>query len=389
MAGVCTRSVCGVRAWTVLCGCVVFGAGEGGNAGASRAMLRNPTARTCRSRWSTTIPASASLRLIGVRVRGTGADDSSTSPAGYGADAVLIAIPSAPSERARARCDARQGRGPAGARAAAGRRAVRHVGLVATSARSPTPTCSAATRSTSTSTAIAGYLTGRRVLVTGAGGSIGSELCRQIARVRPGALVMLDRDESALHAVQLVARGPGPARLRRTSSSPTSATATASSRSSSEHRPEVVFHAAALKHLPLLEMSPAEAWKTNVVGHPARARGGARPPASTGSSTSPPTRPPTRPACSATRSGSPSGSPPHAAEPHRAAVRLGPLRQRARLAGLDARRVRGADRTTAGRSPSPHPDVTRYFMTVGGGGRAGHPGRRHRSAGRGARARHG
>ena len=51
--------------------------------------------------------------------------------------------------------------------------------------------------------AIAGYLTGQRVLVTGAGGSIGSELCRQIHRFGPAELIMLDRDESALHAVQL------------------------------------------------------------------------------------------------------------------------------------------------------------------------------------------
>ncbi len=51
--------------------------------------------------------------------------------------------------------------------------------------------------------AIADYLTGRRVLVTGAGGSIGSELCRQIRRFEPAELMMLDRDESALHGVQL------------------------------------------------------------------------------------------------------------------------------------------------------------------------------------------
>ena len=55
--------------------------------------------------------------------------------------------------------------------------------------------------------AIAGYLTGRRVLVTGAGGSIGSELCRQIHRFAPAELMMLDRDESALHAVQLSIHG--------------------------------------------------------------------------------------------------------------------------------------------------------------------------------------
>ena len=113
--------------------------------------------------------------------------------------------------------------------------------------------------------AIAGYLTGRRVLVTGAGGSIGSELCRQIHRFAPAELMMLDRDESALHAVQLSIHGRRVldsddvvlCDIRDARPSPTS---------SRNRRPEVVFHAAALKHLPMLEQYPAEAVKTNVIG---------------------------------------------------------------------------------------------------------------------------
>ena len=113
--------------------------------------------------------------------------------------------------------------------------------------------------------AVAGYLTGRRVLVTGAGGSIGSELCRQIQRYGPESLVMLDRDESALHAVQLLLHG------RAMLDSRDLVVADIRDRQRlidvfEEHRPNVVFHAAALKHLPLLEMHPEEAMKTNVVG---------------------------------------------------------------------------------------------------------------------------
>jgi FlaA1/EpsC-like NDP-sugar epimerase len=112
---------------------------------------------------------------------------------------------------------------------------------------------------------IAGYVRGRRVLVTGAGGSIGSELCRQLRRFEPAALVMLDRDESGLHATQLTLEG------RALLDSPSLVLADIRDRQRvfevfERHRPEVVFHAAALKHLPLLEHNPDEAWKTNVVG---------------------------------------------------------------------------------------------------------------------------
>ena len=113
--------------------------------------------------------------------------------------------------------------------------------------------------------AIAGYLTGRRVLVTGAGGSIGSELCRQINRFGPAELFMLDHDESGLHGTQLSIHGRAAldtpdvilADIRE---------AHVLTELFADRRPEVVFHAAALKHLPMLEQYPDEAWKTNVIG---------------------------------------------------------------------------------------------------------------------------
>jgi len=103
------------------------------------------------------------------------------------------------------------------------------------------------------------------VLVTGAGGSIGSELCRQIARFHPAELVLLDRDESALHAVSLDLVGNG--LLDQGNLALADIRDLGALRAIfAEHRPEVVFHAAALKHLPLLEAFPQEAWKSNVLG---------------------------------------------------------------------------------------------------------------------------
>ena len=113
--------------------------------------------------------------------------------------------------------------------------------------------------------AVAYRFAGRRILVTGAGGSIGSELCRQLHQFSPAELIMLDRDESALHAIQLALHGRAmldsdetvladirdPRRVREVFG---------------RFRPQIVFHAAALKHLPLLERYPAEAVKSNVMG---------------------------------------------------------------------------------------------------------------------------
>ena len=112
---------------------------------------------------------------------------------------------------------------------------------------------------------IAQYLQDRVVLVTGAGGSIGSELCRQLARFAPRELILLDRDETSLQATQLAISGHGLLDTRDVVLADIRDFETLL-RIFAERRPEVVFHAAALKHLPMLEQYPDEAWKTNVLG---------------------------------------------------------------------------------------------------------------------------
>lgn len=101
---------------------------------------------------------------------------------------------------------------------------------------------------------------GRRVLVTGAGGSIGSEICRQVAMMNPAVLVLLDHDETHLHDTAATLSGPS-----------IQALIDIYDREAifdifDEHRPEVVYHAAAHKHVPVLEQYPLEAAKTNVLG---------------------------------------------------------------------------------------------------------------------------
>jgi FlaA1/EpsC-like NDP-sugar epimerase len=112
---------------------------------------------------------------------------------------------------------------------------------------------------------IAGYLEGKTVLVTGAGGSIGAELCRQIAKYNPGELIMLDRDETGLQGAQMGISGHGLLDTRDVVLADIR-DREALTRIFIERKPNVVFHAAALKHLPMLEQYPDEAWKTNVLG---------------------------------------------------------------------------------------------------------------------------
>jgi FlaA1/EpsC-like NDP-sugar epimerase len=105
---------------------------------------------------------------------------------------------------------------------------------------------------------------GRIVLVTGAAGSIGSELCRQIVQLDPAELVMLETDESRLYMTYLEIEQlvPGKAALVLCDIRDGDKLHTVFAR----HRPQVVVHAAAYKHVPLLELEPDEAIKTNVLG---------------------------------------------------------------------------------------------------------------------------
>jgi len=112
---------------------------------------------------------------------------------------------------------------------------------------------------------IAGYLGGKRVLVTGAGGSIGSELCRQIAKISPAELVLLGKGENSIYEIDQELRG----KYRELNLVPVIADVRDESRINelfTRLKPEVVFHAAAHKHVPLMEAQPAEAVRNNIFG---------------------------------------------------------------------------------------------------------------------------
>jgi len=109
------------------------------------------------------------------------------------------------------------------------------------------------------------HLKGKNVLVTGAGGSIGSELCRQICRFKPGKIILVERAESPLYAIELELKQafekvevvPILADIQDINQLEKAFEAT---------RPHIVFHAAAYKHVPMLEMHPWKAIDNNVLG---------------------------------------------------------------------------------------------------------------------------
>ena len=115
------------------------------------------------------------------------------------------------------------------------------------------------------SEAAAGMIQGRRVLITGAGGSIGSELTRQIASLGPSKLIVADSSEFNLYSIDRELAEKFPAIDRATALMDVRDAALVSHWFRDE-RPQIVFHAAALKHVPLLEQHALEAVKTNVLG---------------------------------------------------------------------------------------------------------------------------
>jgi FlaA1/EpsC-like NDP-sugar epimerase len=242
---------------------LVYGAGEGGIQIVST-MLRNPNSTYLPVGFLDDNTSTHRLRISGVPVLG-GKESIEKAAARTGATSLLIAIPSADSD-------------VVSGIAELARRANLDVKILppvqslderqvdASDIRDLTDEDLLGRRRVKINLdEISQYLVNRRVLVTGAGGSIGSELCRQLVRFNPAEIIMLDRDESALHEVQLSIYG------RALLDTPQTVLADLrDERAINEifetRKPQVVFHAAALKHLPLLERYPHEAYQTNVLG---------------------------------------------------------------------------------------------------------------------------
>lgn len=202
------------------------------------------------------------MTLSGVRVLG-GTADLATMVEKLDVAEVIVAMPSAPRETVRAILNVAAEIGVetrvvpqiVTARGSVSLRDLRPVEVEDLLGREPTPIDVEQVRET---------LAGRTVAVTGAAGSIGSELCRQVAELGPKRLLLLDVDETRLYELwlQLETTAPGVSEMRICDvRDPLKIEAVFSA-----DAPNVVLHAAAYKHVPLMELEPAEAIKTNVGG---------------------------------------------------------------------------------------------------------------------------
>jgi FlaA1/EpsC-like NDP-sugar epimerase len=245
---------------------LIAGAGDGGRL-VLREIVRNRGLGLAPVGFVDDDPGKRRLRIDGVRVRGNTEGDLPRILDVAEPDEVIIAIPSAPgSTRARIvrECRARgipvrtlptvfellQTRGALA-------RQMREVRVEDVLGREPVQM---------ELERVGSYLAGQTVLVTGAGGSIGSELCRQIARVEPHRIVLLDHAEDNLFSIQRELedeRHVSPSML-----SSVLADCKEEERMRevlTEHHPTVVFHAAAYKHVGLMEANPVEAVRNNAI----------------------------------------------------------------------------------------------------------------------------
>jgi FlaA1/EpsC-like NDP-sugar epimerase len=244
-------------------GVLIVGAGDGGRL-VLREVLRNPSLKLAPLGFVDDDPRLRGMRVEGVKVLGdTGDLDRILDDAEP--DEVLIAIPSAPGTlRARVARAARQRGIPVrtlptvfellqtGGKLV---RQVREVQVEDVLGREPVRV---------EIDRVGAYLGGETVLVTGAGGSIGAELCRQIARVSPRRLVLVENAENALFEI----RRELEEQRHFTRASAVLADCRDAVRMGEvfeEHRPGLVFHAAAYKHVPLMEENPVEAVRNNAV----------------------------------------------------------------------------------------------------------------------------
>lgn len=245
---------------------LIVGAGEGGRM-VLREMVRNPQLGLRPVGFVDDDPAKQRTRVDGVRVQGR-IKDLTRLLDELEPDEIIIAIPSAPGTLRADVLRAGRSRGvPVRTlptvfellQAGEGRvvRQVREVGVEDVLGREPVRM---------ELDRVGAYLRDRTVLVTGAGGSIGGELCRQIARVGPAKLVLLDHAEDNLFRIEreLIEDRQVPEGLV--------ASVIADVKEGDrirevlkEHRPEVVFHAAAYKHVGLMEANPVEAVRNNAI----------------------------------------------------------------------------------------------------------------------------
>lgn len=113
---------------------------------------------------------------------------------------------------------------------------------------------------------IAHYVAGNTILVTGAGGSIGSEVCRQVSKFSPKRMILLGHGENSIYSIEMELKSNNENNVEYVAEIADIQDRNKICKIMDKYKPNVVFHAAAHKHVPLMERNPEEAFKNNVIG---------------------------------------------------------------------------------------------------------------------------